>query len=278
MRFFGYCLLYLIAPAMLVVAPAVGQEQKVAQQPVVAAAAPVQLVGLLTKQYRGRCGADGQHKWDDEHWEIGFVRLEVPKDLDLSKFEGKAVVVTGQPAMKKESPAPEYVHAAMELNPKPEGPGIECPQYQMRSDWVLGKNGMRIMRGRGTGLPPQLAVTEAKLFDGIKAELKGEQLSIVLSNDFKTPLQGLEVKIHYEGCYGKPGSDSRSEKVAELAAGSSKSFAFPTIVDEDQGKWGIRHHRAYSIQVLSSPGAILFDHDLSVGSYGVTTIECPEEK
>jgi hypothetical protein len=268
----------LAATAMLLIPVAEAQEKQTTKKQTVAAAAPVKLVGLLTRQYRGRCGADGQHKWDDEHWEVGFVRLEVPASVDLSKFEGKAVVVTGQPAMKKEIPPPEYVHAAMELNPKPEGPGIECPQYQMRSDWVISKNGMRIMRSRSKGLPPQLTVTKAEQFNGLSAKVAGDKLAVTLANDGKKALKNLELVVNYEGCYGKPGTDSRNEKIDVLKSGASHTATFPTIVDEDQGKWGIRHHRAYSLQIRSEPGELLFDYDLSVGSFGLTGIECPEEK
>ncbi len=268
----------MILGAALVAAPVFGQEQQEAPQPTIDAAPEVQLVGQLTRQYRGRCGADGQHKWDDEHWEVGFVRLEVPAGLDLAKLEGKAVVVTGKATAAKPLPAPEYVHAAMELNPQPDGPGIECPQYQMRSDWVIGKNGMRIMRERSAGLPARLAVTNARLFDGLDLEVGGDQLTVTFTNTFRATLPGARVRIHYEGCYGKPGSDSRTETLGDLPAGEGRTVSFPTIVDEDQGKWGIRHHRAYSIQVLSSAGDVLFDCDLSMGSFSVTGMECPAEK
>jgi len=274
-----YWVVALVAIALALLPGVQAQEKKSGDEPTLAASAPVQLVGLLTKQYRGRCGADGQHKWDDEHWEVGFVRLDVPETIDLSKFEGKAVVVTGQPAGKKKIPPPEYFHTAMELNPKPEGPGIECPQYQMRSDWVIGKNGMRIMRPRSNGLPPRVTVTEASLFDSLRAELKEGKLEVSLANDFKGSLKGLKVRVNYEGCYGKPGSDSRSEKIDELTPGARKKFVFPTIVDEDQGeRWGVRHHRAYSIQLLSSAGDVLFDYDLPVVVFGVAGIDCPKEK
>ena len=217
----GIWVLSIAAVVFLLLPVANAQEEKAAAKPSLAATAPVQLVGLLTKQYRGRCGADGQHKWDDEHWEVGFVRLEVPKDLDLSKLENLAVVVTGQPAMKKVIPPPEYVHAAMELNPKPDGPGIECPQYQMRSDWVIGKNGMRIMRRRSKGLPPRITVTKAELFTGLTAKLVDDKLTVTLANSGKESLENVELVVNYEGCYGKPGTDSRSEKVAALKSGAS---------------------------------------------------------
>lgn len=274
-----YCVPVIVALVILVAGPVAGQEKKVVQQQTVEAPADVQLVGLLTKQYRGRCGADGQHKWDDEHWEVGFVRLDVLKGLDLSALEGKPVVVTGKVKTAQPIPAPEYVHAAMELNPKPEGPGIECPMYQMRADWVIGKNGMRIMRSRGAGLPALLAVTKASLFDGLDLEVRGDKLTVTFTSTSRSPLKGVEIRLHYEGCYGKPGTDTRTEKLGDLAAGAHRTVTFPTIVDEDQGKqWGIRHHRAYSIQVLAGPGTTLFDCDLSMGTFDATGIECPEEK
>ena len=270
-------LLSLVVVVMMA-APVHGQERKGAPQSTVEAAAEVQLVGQLTRQYRGRCGADGQHKWDDEHWEVGFVRLEVPDGMKLGKLEGQAVVVTGKPTAAKPAPAPEYVHAAVALNPKPDGPGIECPMYQMRSDWVIGKNGMRIMRGRSAGLPALLKVEKARPFDGLDLEVHGPDLSVTFTNTFKSTLKGVKLKLHYEGCYGKPGTDTRTESLGDLAAGDNRTLLFPTIVDEDQGKWGIRHHRAYSIQVLSSSGDVLFDCDLSMASFSVTGIECPAEK
>ncbi len=114
--------------------------------------------------------------------------------------------------------------------------------------------------------------------DGLDLEVGGDQLTVTFTNTFRATLPGARVRIHYEGCYGKPGSDSRTETLGDLPAGDGRTVSFPTIVDEDQGKWGIRHHRAYSIQVLSSAGDVLFDCDLSMGSFSVTGMECPAEK
>jgi hypothetical protein len=256
---------------------AVAQTTPVQKQTRVAAPPDVTLVGLLTRQYRGRCGADGQHKWDDEHWEVGFVRLQVPATLDLSPLEGKAVVVTGK---GKELPPPrevEHVHEAPSLNPLPDGPGIECPQVQMRSDWVIGKNGFRIMRQRSAGLPMMLDVTSAKLFSGVEIEVHGESLAVTVTNVLDAAVNDVKVVLHYEGCYGKPGSDSRSQTTAVLPAGGRIETTFPAIVAEDQGQWGIRNHRAYSLQILGAKGPVLFDCDLPLGLFQATGIECPKE-
>ncbi len=262
---------YHLAPGALAQTPPVEQQTKVA------ADQEVKLVGLLTRQYRGRCGADGQHKWDDEHWEVGFVRLEVPATVDLSPLEGKAVVVTGKGKELPPPPAVEHVHEAPSLNPLPDGPGIECPQYQMRSDWVIGKNGFRIMRQRSAGLPMMFKVTSAKLFSGVELEVHGDSLAVTVTNVLGVAAEDVKVVLHYEGCYGKPGSDSRSQAAALLPAGGRIEATFPTIVSEDQGQWGIRIHRAYSLQILGAKGPVLFDCDLPLGLFEATGVDCPKE-
>jgi len=169
--------------------------------------------------------------------------------------------------------------------PAPERPPIEispvpCPIMQMRSDWVTTPRGVRVRRTQPTAAG-HFHVSSVRRLDELTIEAKGDQIAVSFTNPLPFALTGVRLKLHYEGCYGKPGSASiMSELAATLAQGETISHSFPRITERDhpgprKGGPTAREHLAASLelQIAGSEGPadalIWTDLDVSLASVGV---------
>ncbi len=226
---------------------------------VAAWAAPATVVGVVTEQHRQVCEA-GEERWVDPHLEVGFVQVVGGDDV-LRPLLGKPAVVTGE------------VFPGPPATPFATGP--ECPQYQMRSDWVVGKGGMRVRRNGARTY--SLEAKGASALDGVRARRDGDEVEVVFRNPLRIPLKQAALVVHYEGCYGKPGVTSQRHVVAELAPGAEMTARFPVHMSSDRGRGVNPVHRLADLTVASATPGVVFDLTLSVASLGAP-VSCPDER
>jgi len=223
------------------------------------------LVGVFGQDGVERCLADWKSEWLNLYPVIGFTPLKPTIPLDEEGLLGKLVVAEGvvdPSGLGRMAPV------------KHEGP---CAMAQMRSDWVNGPHGIRLMRpGMGT-VSGAFVVKDLEPFDGLAVRLDGDEVVATLKNTFSTPLVDVRLHLHYEGCFGKPGTDVRTVEMPELAPGEEMTLRMPRVVVDPEGRSGRRTYRASSIQVQTDPTAIAFDLDWPLGRAGVES-KCPDDE
>ena len=229
--------------------------------------APVRVLGVLSRQHRRVCKPPrGDESWVDPRLEVGFVPL-VGNVERFAGLVGKLVVVEGTRAEPSAAPAADDEEI--------------CPLYQMRSDMVVTKGGMRLRRARSAAVAalPALRVTSVREYRGLSVSRDGDRITVELRNELGAALSQLAVTVHYEGCRGKPGADARTERVATLAPGATARLSFPALLDtpdRSDGRSGgrpdsRRPYAAHSVQ-LDGDGPVLFDADVA----SVAGVRCPE--
>ena len=217
------------------------------------------VVGRLTKQATKKCLKDYKVEWVEHRYEVGFIPLQGDfKNPDPSLI-GQSVVVTGAPVS---APISHIKH---------EGP---CAEAQMRSDWVEAEGGIRVRR-TGVDRLSGLKVSEIKKLEGLRALRTDKGIEVKFINPFKVPLRNLTLRMHYEGCYGKPGHDTVDRRRRELPPGRKFFALFPPLKVSKTNRRGRSQHAARSIQLLGPSDEILFDLDIPIGSLLRKGIECP---
>jgi hypothetical protein len=88
-------------------------------------------------------------------------------------------------------------------------------------------------------------------------------------------LADVEIRMHYEGCHGKPGTARREHPVGELAVGAGTRAQFPALVQAERAPGRLEPHQAYSVQVIAKGERAWFDLDVPLRMVGVD-VECPE--
>jgi len=236
-----------------------------------AVAAGAVLVGVVHEDGLHVCGANYKESWINKFRQVGFVRAVATPELDaeLKAQMGKPVVARGR--------VTDRIPEGTEQPPAEIG---ECPQYQMRSDWVVTAGGMRIQRSPSPALPA-FEVARVEPFDGLRAEIDGTELKVELTNTLGVALANpVEVIVHYEGCYGKPGTEYRRLFGKQgLAPGEKLSGAVPLITEADRvpgNPRATRGHSAYSIEVRAKGADVYFDLDVSVHALGAD-VKCPQD-
>ena len=236
-----------------------------AQQSVAQNSQPTVLVGVLSEQWDRVCNGTQEADWIRPHLEAGFVRLIPNPKVKLKPFLKKTVVLRGH------VPKDYKLEAVKDTG--------ECPALQARSDWIFGKTRVRLWRNRAQGSKSILYFQAAKAeeFTGLKVKKVGDKLEVTFENVFSKPLPELVVTLHYEGCYGKPGSFSNSKKLGTLAPGQKVTSSFGLFYSKEmQGRLqGMQHHFPYSIQITTLSKEIIFDFDWPLRHLG---IKCPDRQ
>ena len=204
---------------------------------------------------------------------LGWTSTSGPAEADLDPLMGKPVVARGAV-----TPAPE--RPPLPVEPK------MCPQMQMRSDWVSTPRGIKVRRTEPLGLG-HFRVDEVRRLDEITVAPDpddAEQLRVRFANPLPFALTGVRLRLHYEGCYGKPGSTRRESEAVDLAPGEALEHAFPRIdlVDHPGPRKGgsSREHvpAAVVIEIAGSEapaGSKLWaELEVSLAELGVK-FECP---
>jgi hypothetical protein len=219
--------------------------------------APITVVGVLNEAGTNRC-VDGDESWVDTHLTVGWSRVygtSMPSSL-----KGKVVVLSGETT----TPPP----ATQVKN------DFTCPPMQMRNDWIRTRSGMRY--DRNLKAPTHdLKATDIKAFDGLKLQFDAaaDTVSVRLHNPLAQPMNDVTLVLHYEGCYGKPGSVTKRHPIGIIQPGKSAGITGqPARVMRKQGR-GYEHVLLY-VQAVSK-GVPILDIDAPTRALG-TTIECSD--
>jgi hypothetical protein len=218
------------------------------------------LVGVLGQVGVQHCPAGAQAQWLAVDHVVGWTTITAPTG-ELTELLGQPVIAIGS------------VGGSSAVTP-PTHPVVECPPMQMRSDWVPTPLGIRMRRGPALDLPHFEAET-LKPLTQLSATVAGEAVVVDLRNPVPAELHDVEIRIHYEGCHGKPGTAVRTQDVGELHVGAGTRASFPALVDAERQPGNLEPHRAASVQVLASADRVYFDLDVPLSSLhaGVT---CPD--
>lgn len=203
-------------------------------------------------------GGGYEVSWLAVHPTLGFVNAGGPALSDPSILEplyDHPVLAQGKVAEPPERP-PLDVNIEM------------CMPMQMRSDWVSTPRGIRCMRNEGPR-PDYFHATNLRRLDELSVTREGEELVVSFKNPLPVALEGVSLRMHYEGCYGKPGSTSKtSERSKSLAPGEAISHRFSLfdVIERDSspGARDRSKHAAAELE-LNIEGASTSVHtDLSV--------------
>ncbi|PKL76687.1 MAG: hypothetical protein CVV27_09030, partial [Candidatus Melainabacteria bacterium HGW-Melainabacteria-1] len=105
------------------------------------------------------------------------------------------------------------------------------------------------------------AATSIVPFDGLSLQRRGPQLQVRLHNPLDRSLEGLELRAHYEGCFGKPANHLIRRSFAELAPGDLVQANFDGNLHLPEDPLGRHHYALNSIQIVTSNQDVLFDFD-----------------
>ncbi len=228
----------------------------IAVLPLAALAAPTALVGVLTEQADRLCTAQGDD-WVNKHFQVGYVELvgEVP---DAKALLGKPVIVTG--AVVPRPAHPVVKHTA------------ECQVMQMRSDWEVSYNGMRVRRTEPSGVDG-FRVDAIKPLEGLTGAKEGEEVVVTFTNKTKAPLSEVVIELHYEGCYGKPGRGTERRRAPTLKPNSTAKARGPLILTK-HARHKDRAHALRAVNVVAKGSHVVFDLSVDALELGVA-VECP---
>ena len=228
------------------------------------------VVGLLVEQFTETCPKPFEVEWTAPHFEVGFVRVEPADKVELKPLVGKPVVITGRAPKKAGSSRPEFA-------------GASCLPQQARSDWVFNKTGIRLLRRfpEGATWVSHFVAAKVEGFDGVRVTREGDTLAVTFVNTLDVTLPAMAVILHYDGCYGKPSTDTRVQKLGGMTPGHKAAVEFPTLVEETRRKVGGKHGKpvlaATSVQITTESKEVVFDLDLSLSSFEGGGVECPKD-
>ncbi len=215
---------------------------------------PHTVIGVVTEQGRPVCEGGHTPRWTDLRLEVGFVPV-TGADARLRPWLNRPVWVRGQASAEQRV-----------LRPQP-----PCELVQWRGDWLAGPHGVRSV-AEGDTRPAAFAVADAGLVD-VTATRAGDQITVRLTNPLAVPLRDARLTVHYEGCYGKPGSSTQAGPTATLAAGAAVTFAAPALLERPADRR--RRYRATRVSLAGQAEGVLVDLDLPLAQLGITTA-CPE--
>ena len=227
---------------------------------------PITVVGVIHEDGTRICDEKGNEQWIDKYFQVGFTQLIIDGSVEaeVKGLHRRPVVVRGHVQNPPPGPTPPS--------------GAECPIYQMRSDWVVTAEGVRIPRG--TRAAPGVAVQEVRLFEGLEAtHANDKDIRVELTNTLGVPLtEDQKVTAHYEGCFGKPGThvETKTHK-SPLPPGNATSWVFPKFIEDPEGRRGRRLYRLASIQLETKGDNLAFDFDAALHELGLDGITCPRK-
>ena len=181
----------------------------------------VMLVSFLTEQATPICIDGGKTVWVEPRFELGFTPVAASA-VPLSPLVNKAVIATGIPNRTALS--------------RRDSTGNQGPCYvaQMRSDWVAGRDGMRVRRN-GSSRMHTFDISELRLYEGLSVAVNNERVTVRISSPVAGSYQ-VRAAIHYEGCMGKPGALAEGREVT-ISDTTATSVSFPTRKKESSGAY-----------------------------------------
>ena len=235
-----------------------GPAEAEGDEPVAARAGEITLIGVVGQHGYRSCSPTGERTWLHVTPTIGAVRVGGVPEEDAARWMGQPVVAFGRPAPPPPVPA-------LELAP--------CPGMQMRSDWVETPQGIRIRRGPAPDFE-YFEVRQLRALTELTARLDGEEIVVSSTNPLPVEATDLELTLYYEGCYGKPGTDTKREHRARVAVGEAVVQRWPRSTETTRAVRGTPLHVARSVSVTASVEGVVFDLDVPLRALGVD-VACP---
>lgn len=207
--------------------------------------------------------------WLDVRPMLGFVEAGGAATQNLESLMDQPVLARGTSMA-----APQRAPLGIDVQP--------CPLVQMRGDWVNTPRGIRVQRTS----PPNIEhfhVTSVRRLDELAVTREGEELVVSFRNPLEFTLIDVQLVMHYEGCYGKPGSASVAGDPIELAPGAAVEQRFALIVEREpigprKGGPSAREHRAADLVLTvgeQREGATVHaDLSVSLRDLGIA-FDCP---
>lgn len=218
-------------------------------------------VGVLGQRGEPECPG-GVQRWVDVEPMIGWTPTNALADSELQWLD-HPVVAHGQPG-----PLPEPRVKTTVVAP--------CPTPQMRSDWVFTPRGLRIVRAGGSP-SAYFARDSLRGLVELTASASAEQLIIDFRNPLPVALSEVTIRVHYEGCRGKPGTTSREHVVGSLAVGAGVRASFGRLFEDDRppDARAAATHRAQSVSIVAQGVDATFDLDVPLAVLGAA-VACPD--
>lgn len=222
------------------------------------------LLGVAGRTGVEQCADDpaGESTWTALRPAVGLTPIvaEPATAAALDALRGRPVVVRGRPLAERPADLPS------------QRPGT-CLPMQMRSDWVWTPDGMRYLRPDRADLPA-FGADGVDALETPTAERDGDELALRFVNPLDVPLEIVVLRLHYEGCYGKPGTAERSQLTDRLEPGARAEARFPAVVTESDG----HPYAASTLQVFADAPDVWFDLDVPLGSLAAGRVECPDQR
>jgi hypothetical protein len=195
---------------------------------------------------------------------IGRVSVSGPDDPVFDPLMDQPVLALGQPTA-----APSR-GTSTELAAKVEA----CAPAQMRSDWRVTPRGMLIERDPAPALA-HFRVDAVRSLHELQARADGDHVVVTLMNPVPLALADVELRVHYEGCFGKPGTMATATAVGDLGVGAQASARVPVLARRAGEPDGRHEFRAYSVQLVGRGEGVVIDLDVPLRQLGVE-VECPD--
>lgn len=214
-------------------------------------------------------GGGYQPTWLNVQPTLGFVSAGGAATENVEPLLDQPVLARGTSMA-----APQRAPNPIEVRP--------CPLMQMRSDWVNTPRGIRVQRTSTPNIE-HFHVTSIRRLDELVVTREGDEIVVVFKNPLPFALVDVRLVMHYEGCYGKPGSTSIASDPVELAPGAEVTQRFGLITDHEptgprKGSPNAREHRAADLVLLlgeQREGATVHaDLSVSLQDLGVA-FDCP---
>jgi hypothetical protein len=213
------------------------------------------LLGVMGQRGAASCPSGMSRTWLNVVPTIGSVRALGVADDAAEALMGEPVIAFGRPRPLGTA-MPE-----VEVHP--------CPPMQMREDWVETPQGIRIRREPQPDFDA-FAVSTVRRIEEITATLEGDRVIVELGNPLPVRMEHIRLTLHYEGCFGKPGSHASTPKVAAVDPGASRRTAWPAFYED-----GGRSYAARSVQLSAQAAGAVFDLDIPLRVIGAV-VDCPD--
>jgi hypothetical protein len=210
--------------------------------------------------------------WLDLQPTLGWIPAS---GLDAETFA--ALIDLPVLARGRASAAPDRPPLGVE--PKP------CPVMQMRSDWVTTPGGIRVQH---THPPiPHFQATSVRRLDELTVTREGEEIVVSFMNPLPFALAQVQLELHYEGCYGKPGSTADVSEAITLEPGQTLTERFGVFAEQAhagprKGGPSAHQHLANALvlrlgeQDVPGDAAVHADLSVELGDLGLE-LACPDK-
>lgn len=220
---------------------------------------PGYLLGVIGQAGIEHCPGGGfDRQWLRVRPTIGRVSVSGPDESEFDSLMGQPVLAVGRPR-----PAPSVAMTE---------PVELCPPPQMRSDWRQTPLGVVIEREPAPRVE-HFELTAMRALHELSARLEGDSVVVTLLNPMPIALRGVELRVHYEGCFGKPGTVFEAIEIGDLGVGADASAQVPKVVTRGDARPGRSLFRAFSVQLVATGDGLVLDLDVLLQRLGAE-VEC----